>query len=300
MARVQTGRILRVLRAYHPELRFETIFLPSAGDLDWSVSLDHADARGLFTDDLDAALRAGEADLCIHSLKDLPYTESSDLVNAAYAKRDDPREAFVLPDSSQAGSFQADSLPEPESAFKLSGPIGCSCARRRVQIRRLFPNCETAEIRGAVPRRLERLDGGEYGGLVLAMAGLERLSLTGRAGIIFEPEQFVPAAGQGVVAVRGRQGEDHGYLDCVHDPLSEKTSLIERGLERSLTAAGASAAAAYARVEGGTICLTGLVTDKAARAFVKKTVFGGAASANALAEGLRETLLKEREYHDAV
>ena len=161
LAVAQAELVGEALKAAHPGLRVALVAMKTTGDRILDRPLDLIGGKGLFVRELDAALRAGRADLAVHSCKDLPMELPEDLPLAALTRREDPRDALVL----------------PRGAKTLSGPIGCSSLRRKLQLRELLPGVEVVPIRGNVLTRLQKLDKGEYGALVLAAAGLKRLGL---------------------------------------------------------------------------------------------------------------------------
>ena len=141
--------------------------------------------------ELDRALLEKRSDLSVHSLKDMPMETPEELPIVAFSRREDPRDVLVL--------------PEGKDAIDFSKPLGCSSQRRILQLKELFPQAEYKSIRGNVITRLRKLDEGEYGGLILAAAGLKRLGLSHRISRYFEPEEMIPAAGKGILAVREEQ-----------------------------------------------------------------------------------------------
>ena len=170
----------------------ELVTMKTTGDKILDRTLDKVGGKGLFVKELDRALAAGEVDLTVHSLKDVPMEQPDGLPLIAFPKRADARDALVLPE---------------DGSWDREKPIGCSSARRRVQLAQLFPGIEVKPVRGNVQTRLRRLDSGEYGALVLAAAGLHRLGLENRISRYFSPEEMLPAAGQGILAVQAREGE---------------------------------------------------------------------------------------------
>ena len=159
----------------------------------------------------------------------------------AFSKREDPRDVLVLP----KGCSEMDPMK----------PIGCSSLRRQLQLSRLFPQTPCKNIRGNVLTRLEKLDRGEYGALVLACAGLKRLGLEERISRYFGPEEMIPAAGQGILGIQGREGEDYSYLDVYDHQESRYAALAERAFVRELDGGCTSPVAAHARIAEGQIRL---------------------------------------------
>ena len=244
LAVIQSTMVMDAIKRAHPEIELELVTMKTTGDKILDRTLDKVGGKGLFVKELDRALLDGEVDLTVHSLKDMPMETDPRLPIVAASEREDPRDALLLP----AGAEELD----------LSRPIGCASARRRIQLEQLFPGCRVEPVRGNVLTRLEKLDQGGYAALVLACAGLRRLGLDGRIKRIFEPEELLPAACQGILAVQAREGLDPWFLDAFH---SEETALmarVERAFVRALDGGCSSPVAAYARMEDGEVELTGL------------------------------------------
>lgn len=199
LAVIQTRQVADYIRRTMPEADVRLITMKTTGDRILDRSLEAVGGKGLFVKELDRALLEGRTELSVHSLKDLPMETPQALPILGYSRREDPRDALILP----AGTTQWDQ----------SRPLGCSSRRRILQLKRLYPQVQTALVRGNVLTRLQKLDRGEYGALILAAAGLKRLGLEDRISRYFTPEEMLPAAGQGILAVQGRAGLDYGYLD---------------------------------------------------------------------------------------
>lgn len=163
---------------------------------------------------------------------------------AAFSKREDSRDALVLP----AGKTE----------LEASLPIGCASRRRAIQLAALYPDMEVAPVRGNVLTRLRKLDEGQYAALVLAAAGLKRLGLEGRIARYFTAEEIIPAAGQGILAVQTRAGEDYHCLAAVADREGTACALAERAFVRALDGGCSSPVAAHGVVDGDTLVLTGM------------------------------------------
>ena len=166
----------------------------------------------------------------------------------AVSSREDPRDALVL--------------PEGVSEVDLSKPIGCSSNRRMLQLKQMFPGARFAPIRGNIQTRLAKLDSGEYAASVLAVAGLKRAGLEDRISRIFSPEEMLPAACQGILAVQGRAGYDISCLGEFADHDAWQLAMCERSFVRALDGGCTSPVAAYARFRGDRIFLTGLNIDE--------------------------------------
>jgi hydroxymethylbilane synthase len=167
----------------------------TVGDRKLDQALSAIGAKGLFTAELEADLLAGRVDCCVHSLKDLPTESPAGLVIAARLAREDPRDALVL-----APGVRARSVAElPEGAR-----VGTSSLRRRAQLRARRPDLEVVELRGNVPTRLRKVHEGQVDAAILAAAGLRRLGQDAQMAALLDAPEWLPAAGQGAIAVQVR------------------------------------------------------------------------------------------------
>ena len=285
LAVIQSQMVQDFIKSHHPDLEVELLTMKTTGDIILDRTLDKVGGKGLFVKELDRALSEGRSDLSVHSLKDMPMEVPEALPLVAFSKREDPRDVLVLPEG----------VREPD----FSKPIGCSSLRRILQLKELFPKAEFRSVRGNVLTRLQKLDSGEYGALVLAAAGLKRLGLENRISRYFEPEEVIPAAGQGILAVQGRQEEGYGYLSGYDDRTSRYEALCERAFVRTLNGGCSSPVAAHARVQNGKLFLMGLYYDEETGGYKKGTVKGNPERAEALGRDLaiklRQDYRKEQE-----
>lgn len=200
---------------------------------------------GVFVTALENALRAREIDIAVHSLKDLPTEDREDLVIAAVPTRADPQDVFIT--ASRGG---IDSL-------RANGVVGTSSPRRAAFLRCLRPDASTRDIRGNVDTRLRKVEGGEYDGTILALAGLRRLGMTIGDAEILDGLLWPPAPGQAALAVQCR-ADDHelgARVQRIDDPSSNLAVRAERALLRLLGGSCAIPLGAWARVDGGMIVL---------------------------------------------
>lgn len=254
----------------------ELVTMKTTGDRILDRTLDQVGGKGLFVRELDHALASGEIDLAVHSLKDLPMEQPDGLPVMAYPPREDARDALVLPDG--------------YAALDPAKPIGCASARRRVQLEALFPGHRVEPIRGNVLTRLEKLDAGQYGALVLAAAGLRRLGLEHRITRLFSPEELLPAAGQGILAVQARAGEYEGLLAKLDSAEARACALAERAVVRGLDGGCFAPIGAYAELKHGLLRVRGFYAQDGAS--VNAEVSGGASEAERLGAALAELLLE--------
>jgi hydroxymethylbilane synthase len=256
----------------------ELVTMKTTGDLILDRTLEQIGGKGLFVKELDRALRQGEVDLTVHSLKDMPMETPEDLPIVAYTCREDPRDVLVL--------------PEGVSVLNPEKPIGCSSRRRQLQLATLYPEMEVQPVRGNLQTRLAKLDGGQFSALVLAAAGLKRLGLEHRISRYFTPEEILPAAGQGIIAVQGRAGEEVAPLSAVRSADAGFCAQAERAFVRTLNGGCTSPVAAYAQCRDGVLTLTGLYVSSDESVVRRGTLTGlpeeGEALGRALAQKLKE------------
>lgn len=232
LAVMQSQMVMAAIQREHPEIEMELVTMKTTGDKILDKTLDKIGGKGLFVKELDRALLAHEVDITVHSFKDMPMEVDDRLPIVAVSKREDPRDALVLPHGAEQPDF--------------SRPIGCSSARRRIQLRQLLPECDVKPVRGNVLTRLEKLDSGEYGALVLAAAGLRRLGLTDRISRLWDTAEMIPAACQGILAVQAHKDLDPWFLKAFHDEDAAVASRAERAFVRALDGGCSAPIAAYA------------------------------------------------------
>jgi hydroxymethylbilane synthase len=192
MAVIQAERVAKELRMLGRDARL--VEISTSGDRDQSRPIGDLESASPFTDDVESALLGGDIDLAVHSYKDLPGEPAAGLLIGAVLRRDDPRDALV-------------SRGTPLSELHTGAKVGTSSERRKAQLLALRSDLRPIPIRGAVDVRLRRVLEGEFDAAVLAVAGLERLGLMSHAAEVFSIEQFLPAPGQGALAVQVRQAD---------------------------------------------------------------------------------------------
>jgi len=247
LALAQARIVIDAVKRTNPDFDFEIAAIKTAGDKILDKSLDSAVGKGLFTKELEAALTDGSIDIAVHSYKDMPIDETGDLPVVALSVREAP--------------FDVLALPKGDIAMDESKPVGSSSRRRAIQFAKLYDGMEIKPVRGNVPTRLSKLDGGEYSALILAQAGLNRLSLQDRISRVFTVDEMIPAASQGILAVQGRRGEAYSFLDDFHNRESEIVSKAERRFIKTLGGGCSSPVAAYGRIHNNELSLTGMYVD---------------------------------------
>lgn len=244
LAVIQTEMVRDYILEHHKDLQVQILLMKTTGDRILNQALEKIGGKGLFVKELDAALLDGRSDLSVHSLKDVPMELPPELPLIGFSKCEDPRDALVL--------------PKGKTEIDFSKPIGCSSRRRMVQFAQMYPQATFGTIRGNVLTRLRKLDEGQFGATILAVAGLKRLGLESRISRYFTVEEMIPAAGQGILAVQGRAGEDHSCLEGFFDSEARVCALAERSFVRALGGSCSTPIGAFASVQGEKFVLKGL------------------------------------------
>ena len=281
LAVLQSEIVMRQIEESCPDVRVELITMKTTGDKILDKTLDQIGGKGLFVKELDEALRAGEVDITVHSLKDLPGVIPEDLPLSAFSHREDPRDVLVLP----AGKTEID----------VSLPVGTSSLRRSLQIKELIPGVTTAPIRGNVETRLRKLDEGQYSALVLAAAGLKRLGLEDRISRYFSPEEMIPAACQGILGIQTRAGADTAFIKRINDEDSGRCALAERAYVKAIGADCGSPDTAFAQIDGDKMMIMGLRYDTERKTVVRNSICGPASDAEALGRELAYRMMKNEQ-----
>jgi hydroxymethylbilane synthase len=214
----QANHISALLRARGHEVEIEIIH--TTGDKITDVALAKVGTKGMFTKEIEEALAAGQVDVAVHSLKDLPTELPPGFEIAAITEREDPRDAFC---SRHYASIQE--LPH-------AARVGTSSLRRQAQLKAIRPDLDIHPLRGNVDTRLRKLEQGEYAAIILAAAGLKRLGKTELVRQIIPAEIMCPAAGQGALAIEIREGDAATleHLNFLNDPAARAATTCERAL----------------------------------------------------------------------
>ena len=247
----QAEHVKARLEALHKSLAVELLPLSTRGDELLDQRLDTVGGKGLFIKELENALADGRAELAVHSMKDVPADLPPGFEIAAILGREDPRDAFV--------SNQYRKLAD----LKKNAVLGTSSLRRAAQIKERRPDVELKLLRGNVETRLAKLDRGEYDAIVLAMTGLVRLGLTARIGERLEPEESLPAPGQGAMGIECMSGR--ADVRALVAPLADQASAAcvraERAVSLALGGSCSLPLGAYAEFSNGKIRLRALVAS---------------------------------------
>lgn len=276
----QAQHIRSRLAGLYPQIELEILGLTTEGDRRLDVSLAKTGGKGLFIKELEEALAEGRADLAVHSVKDVPVQLPPGLALAAIAEREDPRDAFV--------SNRYSTL----AALPAGARVGTSSLRRECQLRARHPRLAVEPLRGNVPTRLRKLDEGGYDAIILAAAGLKRLGLGERITALLDPEESLPAPGQGAIGVECRAGRSD--LVELLAPLNHRETALcvaaERALSRALAGSCNVPLGAFAQVTGDRLRLRAFVGTPDGSRMVSGERGGPAVEAEALGAALAEEL----------
>ncbi len=277
----QAEHVAMRLCAAFPGLRTELVKMTTKGDKILDAPLAKVGGKGLFVKELEQGMLDGEADIAVHSMKDVPIEFPVGLRLAAILKREDPCDALV---SNRYPSFAA--LPPHVK-------IGTSSLRRQCQIKELLPLCEIQSLRGNVNTRLAKLDAGEFDAIILAAAGLKRLGFEDRISETLSPETSLPSMGQGAIGIECRDGDDQvlAWLRSLHDDETALRVTAERALNERLQGGCQVPIAGFAVVDGGRLWLRGLVGTPDGSHIIRGEITGPYAEARTLGLALAEELL---------
>lgn len=263
------------------EDRIEIVVIKTTGDMIQDRALAEAGGKGLFTKELDRALLDGDIDVAIHSAKDLPTHMPEGIAIPGFLPREDVRDALIAARAASLADLPAGAV------------VGTASLRRQAQVLRLRPDLTVRLLRGNVGSRLRRVEDGEYDATLLAMAGLNRLGLAHHATAILDTDAFLPAVGQGAIAVTLRAG-DAAMQACLAPIIDGPTTTAlacERAFLTVLDGSCRTPIAGHARMRGGDLAFAGSVLAPDGSDAVDVTIAGAPADAVHLGREAAETLL---------
>ncbi|HEX4538119.1 MAG TPA: hydroxymethylbilane synthase [Candidatus Acidoferrum sp.] len=260
----------------------EIVIIKTSGDKMQQAPLSQIGGKGIFIKELEDALLDESIDLAVHSVKDIPTEVPGGLSFPAVCRRDDIRDCLISPTGSAL------------EALRQGARVGTSSLRRRAQLLRLRPDLDIRELRGNVDTRLRKVGDGEYDAIVLAKAGLDRLGLSQRISETFAPEIFMPAVGQGAIAVETRlnDNETGDLLSKLDDPETRAAIITERALLGALQGGCQVPIGAWARIERGEMVLEACVTSVDGQQYVKQRLTGAADQGVQLGEQMARLLME--------
>jgi hydroxymethylbilane synthase len=263
-----------------PADTIELRIIRTTGDVIVDRPLAEEGGKGLFTKEIEDALLRDDIDLAVHSAKDMPTILPDGLMLAACLEREDPRDVFI---SGKAGALT--DLPP-------GARVGTASLRRQAIMKRARPDLEVALLRGNVETRLRKLDDGEADAIILALAGLRRLGLETRASRIMSTEEFLPAAGQGAIAVEAREDdvETRRLLAKIDHAATSAAVAAERAFLAVLDGSCKTPIAAHAMIEVETVRFRGLIARPDGSAVYDIAATGARADAMKIGEGCAREL----------
>ena len=271
------------LQQLYPDLIVELVPMVTKGDVILDSPLAKIGGKGLFVKELENALLNKEADIAVHSMKDVPMQFPEGLGLAVICKREDPRDAFV---SNSYRTFAE--LPQ-------SAVVGTSSLRRQCQLKALRPDLDIRSLRGNVGTRLSKLDNGDYDAIILASAGLIRLGLEDRIASFIEVEQSLPAAGQGAVGIECRT--DDVQVKQLLAPLADAETtccvLAERAMNNHLQGGCQVPIGGYAVLQQGQLYLRALVGNVDGSQIIRAEGKSAVKNADVLGVQIAEQLLAQ-------
>ena len=282
LAVAQTQIIVTALIERNPGLDVKVKEVTSEGDLDRRTALWDLKDAGFFTSRLEEVLLAGEADLAVHSLKDLPTHPREGLVIAAICDRRFPEDCLLA--NEPIGSIDE---------LAAGAKVGTSSLRRAAQLQHSRPDVEAPPIRGNVQTRMQKLRTGEFDAIILAKAGLARLGLTNSISLTFDPRQFIPAPGQGALAIETRSDDEstNAIVRSIDDELARALAGAEREVLTVLQCGCHAPVGAYAEAMVDKMRLTAFIADRYGRSCVRQERIGPASSPLDLGRQVAEDLM---------
>lgn len=282
LAMWQARHIQSVLQALYPQTQVEILGMTTTGDQILDSPLARIGGKGLFVKELEQALADGRADLAVHSMKDVPMHLPDGFIMAATGEREDPRDAFV---SNQFANL---------AALPAGSVVGTSSLRRQSQLQARFPHLKIESLRGNLQTRLRKLDEGQYAAIILAAAGLKRLGLEARIADLIDPEDSIPAVGQGALGIEISAARTD--LLPLLAPLNHADTACcveaERGMSRALAGSCTVPLGAYAEKHGDRIHIRGFVASVDGREMLRESLTGSPHNAEQLGQQLAQKLVE--------
>jgi len=278
LALAQTGWVAERIREAVAGAETEIVHIKTSGDRIRDVPLAEVGGKGLFVKEIEAALLAGEIDCAIHSMKDLPGDAPSPLAIAAVPVREDPRDVLVC-NGDRPG-------------LRRGMRVGTCSPRRAAQLLAMDLGLEVVPLRGNVGTRLDKVVGGEVDATLLAAAGLRRLGLEPANAAPLDANDFLPALGQGALAVQTRPGELESVLAVIEDPPSRVAAEAERAFLARICGNCVTPLAGLARVEGDRVELDAAIAHPSGSPILRDSASGPREQAAEVGRALAERLLE--------
>ena len=279
LAMIQANIVASDLQRAHPAIQIEICKIVTDGDRNRHLSIDEAGDTGIFVKALEEALAAGRIDIAVHSLKDVPTELPGDMVLAAVTERLDPRDALIA--SARLGELPPGAL------------IGTGSLRRTAQIKNARSDLQTISIRGNVDSRLRKVNSGELQGVIVAAAAMLRLGWDDKITEYLPLESFLPAVGQGALAIEARKGDRaiEEYVTALNHLPTRQAVNAERAFLHAVEGGCRAPVAALATVYGRILKITAMVANKAGTKIIKKSLEGDARQAESQGVKLAQMML---------
>lgn len=277
----QANYVAERLQEKHPDLVVKERRMTTKGDRILDAPLAKIGGKGLFTKELETAMLAGEIDIAVHSLKDMPTEVPEGLVITAITERYDPGDAVVSP------------RYERLAALPKGARVGTSSLRRRAQLLAARPDLTLLDLRGNVNTRLEKLDAGEYDAIVLAVAGLKRLGFGARITEVLPRALCLPAVGQGALAIEARAADDETrrLVDFLRDEAMADCAAAERAFLKTVEGGCQVPVGVYAEAEGAEMTVEAVIASLDGGTHFRDAIRGPRREAETLGRALADRLL---------
>lgn len=271
------------LLKHHPDISVELVPMSTQGDRILDSPLAKIGGKGLFIKELEIAMQEGKADLAVHSMKDVPVAFPEGFAIHAICEREDPRDAFVSNHYNKLDDLPSGSV------------VGTSSLRRQCQLKARRPDLVIRDLRGNVNTRLSKLDAGEYDAIILAAAGLLRLKMADRISKFIEPEQSLPAVGQGAVGIECRNDDAEliRLVSALNHPQTATRVSAERAMNAKLQGGCQVPIGSFATLEGEKLTLRGLVGAVDGSQVLNAEVAGPAKNAEHIGVQVADLLLSQ-------
>ena len=286
LAMVQTLWVKEQLEQNIPDLEVSIEAMATQGDKILDVALAKIGDKGLFTKELEAQMLLGQADIAVHSLKDLPTSLPKGLTLGCITRREDPSDALVV--NKKNAFYQLETLP-PGSI------VGTSSLRRLAQLRYKFPHLNFKDIRGNVITRIEKLDSGKFDCIILAAAGLKRLGFESRIHQIIPNEISLHAVGQGALGIECKSDDKDvlKIINILEDRVTSQRCLAERAFLRELEGGCQVPIGVNSIIENDKLNLTGMVASIDGNKLIKDISIGNVNAPEEVGKKLAEKLIKQ-------
>ena len=277
----QAEHVAKLLKASHPTLNIELVKMITQGDKILDTPLAKIGGKGLFVKELEQGMLNGDAEIAVHSMKDVPAQLPDGLEISAILSREDPRDAFVSNTYSTI-----DDLPQ-------GAIVGTSSLRRQCQLLNMRPDLQIQSLRGNVNTRLQKLDNGEYDAIILAAAGLIRLGFESRIKTALAVDTMLCAIGQGAIGIECREDDvaTKALIECLHDDATATRVRAERAMNYTLEGGCQAPIAGHARIKGNMLRLEGLVAEPDGSVIITEQLEGPLEKAEEMGKTIANRLL---------